>query len=135
MNDARTSNTSILAVRDATVGGDVWHVLGDAPDTACGRLGGVHTRLAQEVPSNKRCCRFGCRQRWPDYREPQVTDPRPKDSSAIFDLKCAICGHRETLEVQGGDPDGPSCSKCYGPMTVQGVAILKDQSRARRRGL
>jgi hypothetical protein len=51
------------------------------------------------------------------------------ETVAAFDLKCVICGHREILEVKGGDPDGPSCSKCYGPMTVQGVATVKEKKR------
>lgn len=45
--------------------------------------------------------------------------------SATFGLKCVICGNRETLEVQGGDPQGPSCSKCYGPMVVERASAVK----------
>jgi hypothetical protein len=61
-----------------------------------------------------------------------MTEQRTSDeTSALFRLKCAICGHRETLEVKGGDPDGPSCSKCYGPMTVEGVATIPRKEKSR----
>ncbi len=48
-----------------------------------------------------------------------------------FRLRCCICGHREVLEVRGGDPDGPSCTKCYGPMTVEGVSTVRRAGRSK----
>lgn len=47
----------------------------------------------------------------------------------VFNLECVICGNREVKEVRGGDPDGPSCSKCLGPMVVKSAS-----ARQKRRG-
>ena len=48
------------------------------------------------------------------------------EAEVKFDLKCVVCGRKETRDGAKIDPhEGPSCPKCLGPMIVEEVEVRR----------
>jgi hypothetical protein len=61
-----------------------------------------------------------------------MTVPYAPLGAPCFRLKCVLCGHVEQKFGMQVDEDGPACSRCLGPMTVEQVAVRFKPRRKRR---